>query len=219
MQWGRRTQLRVHLAGTCLLLHVCCHSWQQIPPALPAQLQDLSLLLTLLGESLQQKALTGALWSIHTEGTAAISHIEQNKNEYNWHGMGSMEFVPKPSGAEPSYCANRLHWINKLTDLYQLTSAPLNLMGNYLFSIDFSLLLIITVLSNFTGWFNDQHSLSGLLEMVSVLESKHTGEIQSSFQTNHKPEVTIYYCSAARSTHLPDSLQPFPPPFPHPWLW
>lgn len=52
-------------------------------PQPPAQLQDLSLLLTLLSESLQQKALTGALWSIHTQGTAAISHIEQNKNEYN----------------------------------------------------------------------------------------------------------------------------------------
>lgn len=51
--------------------------------------------------------------------------------------------------------------------------------------------------------------------MVSVLESKYRGEIQSSFQTNHKPEITIYYCSAVRSTHLPDSLQPFPPLFPH----
>lgn len=53
------------------------------PPILPAQLQDLSLLLTLLSESLQQKALTGAVWSIHTEGTAIISHIGQNKNENN----------------------------------------------------------------------------------------------------------------------------------------
>lgn len=53
--------------------------------------------------------------------------------------------------------------------------------------------------------------------MVSVLESKYMGEFQSSFQTDHKPEVAIYYCSAVRSTHLPPSTAPWQPPaFPHP---